>query len=82
MKKKVFYLLIIVLLLIGTTSVLAGWEEKITGSMADASNIPGLSVQLSAWDNGDGTYGGNAQYYYSGNGNKFHIAVTKVCTGT
>jgi hypothetical protein len=60
--------------------VFASWDEKITGSMDVSSNYPGLTIQLSAWSNTDGTDGGNGEYYYAVNGNKFHLDVQQVCT--
>ena len=45
------------------------------------SSIGELTVTLSAWDNGDGTYGGQGQYYYPPTGNTFHLEVEQLCTG-
>lgn len=81
MKKQLLIFIVVVLvLLILPTTVLAAWTEKVTGSMEDSANYPGMSISLVAWDNGDGTFGGNGEYAYGPW--QWHLDVKHVCFGS
>lgn len=81
MNKKLIFILVLLASLLITIPVGAAWSEKITGGTSLTSLGP-FTVTLSAWENADGTFGGQGQYYYPGNGNTFHLVVEKICTGT
>ena len=80
MFKKIFFVVVLFALAF-TAPVSAAWTERISGGMS-YSSIGEFTVTLSAWENSDGSYGGQGQYYYPGNGNTFHLEVEKICTGT
>ena len=59
----------------------ASWTERISGGMSSAVPYGDFTVTLSAWDNGDGTFGGQGQYYYPPSDRTFHLKVSRICSG-
>jgi hypothetical protein len=83
MKKIALLVSVLLLALVVVIPVAAGgWTNRVSGGMSDSSPYDGLTVTLSAWQTTDGAWGGQGEYYYPGNGNNFHLEVTKVCFGT
>lgn len=80
MSKKLSIILVLCALLIFALPVSADWTERINGEMS-VSSIGPFYVNLSAWDGGDGTFGGQGEYYYPTSGVKWHLKVTEVCSG-
>ena len=84
MKKTSLISLVVILALLVLTipAGAAGWTERISGGMSYATPYGAFTVTLSAWENADGTFGGQGQYYYPPIDRTFHLKVQKVCTGT
>jgi len=82
MKKRYVVFLVIVASLLITIPVSAAWIEKISGGSSYSSNYGPFTVTLSAWENVDGSFGGQGEYYYPPLNRAFHLVVTKICTGT
>lgn len=85
MKKKylVLWTLSTIILLLTITIPSAagngGWSKRVTGGMTDSvANFP-LIFSINARENFDGTFGGQGQFYIVGA--KYHLKVTKLCTG-
>ncbi|MEN8251814.1 MAG: hypothetical protein ABFS32_23035 [Bacteroidota bacterium] len=81
MNKKLIFILVILVSLLITIPAGAAWNEKITGGTS-FTTMGAFTITLSAWENADGSFGGQGQYYYPGNGNTFHLVVEKLCSGT
>ena len=83
MKKHILITIFIVIAILAITiPASAAWSEKISGGSSYSSNYGPFTVTLSAWENSDGSFGGQGQYYYPANGRTFHLKVQKVCAGT
>ena len=80
MVKKIFFIVVLFALAF-TAPVSAAWTERISGGSSYSSNYGEFTVTLSAWQNSDGSFGGQGQYYYPPLERTFHLEVTKVCTG-
>jgi hypothetical protein len=83
--KKITLVLILTVLVVTMAMPVgaAGWTRRVSGGMsyADYGGVKEFTVTLSAWEKADGTCGGEGEYYYEPNGQKFHLDITKVCFG-
>jgi len=81
MSKKISIILVLCAILVLVSPVSADWTERINGQASAVTTYGEFYLNISAWDGGDGTFGGQGEYYYPGNGNKFHLKVEEVCSG-
>ena len=82
MKKRILITIFILIAILAITiPASAAWSERISGGSSYASPYGPFTVTLSAWENTDGTFGGQGQYYYPPLDRTFHLKVQKVCTG-